>query len=122
MAGLLGAIALVLAAAASLLHIDTLVPSVCAFKLATGWPCFTCGGTRAAMRLVHFDVGGALTRNPLVAMGLMGLAPWALADGALALRGQALVLEIGRGLGALLKWLAVPLVLGNWAYLIAVGR
>ena len=60
--------------------------------------------------------------NPLVALGLVALVPWGIADAVLALRGRALVLEVGPTLGRLLRVGAVPLLLANWAYLIVVGR
>jgi hypothetical protein len=103
-------------------HLDRLGFPVCALKAATGVPCLTCGGTRALVRLAHLDVLGALAMNPLVALGLVAMVPWGIADAVLALRGRALVLEIGPTLGRLLRLGVVPLLLGNWAYLIAMGR
>jgi hypothetical protein len=37
----------------------------CAFRRVTGYPCATCGGTRAAERLFRGDLLGAITLNPL---------------------------------------------------------
>jgi hypothetical protein len=46
---------------------------VCLFREVTGLPCPFCGGTTAAVRLGHGEVGGALAASPLaVAM----LATW----------------------------------------------
>jgi len=119
---LFGGVALVLGAVASLIHLDAWGVPLCVFKATTGYPCMTCGGTRAIVRLAHLDVAGALTMNPMVGLALLLLVPWALADAALALRGQALVLDLGPRLRRLLPWILVPVVLVNWAYLIAVGR
>ncbi|MBS0196300.1 MAG: DUF2752 domain-containing protein [Planctomycetes bacterium] len=41
-------------------HID-----MCAFRLATGYPCATCGGTRAALCAVKGDLAHAWRYNPL---------------------------------------------------------
>ncbi len=41
-------------------HID-----MCAFRLATGYPCATCGGTRAALCAVKGDLVHAWSFNPL---------------------------------------------------------
>jgi hypothetical protein len=37
----------------------------CPFRRITGYPCATCGGTRAAERLFRGDLFGAVTLNPL---------------------------------------------------------
>jgi hypothetical protein len=103
-------------------QLDRLGFPLCVFKATTGLPCFTCGGTRALVRLAHFDVLGAVIMNPLVALGLLAMVPWGIADALLALRGRALVLEVGPALGRALRIGAVPLLLANWAYLIVVGR
>jgi hypothetical protein len=116
------AAAALLALLGSTFHLDGLGFPVCVFKATTGIPCLTCGGTRALLHLAHLDVLGALAMNPLVATALIALVPWGIVDAVLALRRRALVLEVGPALGRTLRWAAVPLLLGNWAYLIAVGR
>ena len=96
-------------------------PAPCPFKLLTGHPCPTCGSTRAVLRLLHFDLLGALALNPLVTLVflatpvLVGMHVW------LRRRG-------GEGLGPLFhrhSWkLAVGLVLAllvNWVYLWRAG-
>jgi len=117
-----GAVTLVLGAVASLIHLDAWGVPMCVFKATTGYPCMTCGGTRALVRLSHLDLSGALTMNPMVALGFMLLVPWALVDAILFLRGQALVFDVGPRLGRLLPWLIIPIVVANWMYLISVGR
>lgn len=42
--------------------------SICLFYNTIGIPCFTCGMTRAYMRLLHLDIGGAFTYHPLFFM------------------------------------------------------
>lgn len=37
----------------------------CPFRRVTGYPCATCGGTRAAERLFRGDLFGAIALNPL---------------------------------------------------------
>ena len=111
-----------LALLGSSVHLDALGYPLCIFKATTGLPCLTCGGTRALIRLAHLDIVGALAMNPLVASALIALVPWGIADAVLALRGRALVLEVGPALGRLLRYAAIPLLIANWAYLIAVGR
>jgi hypothetical protein len=67
--------AMVAAAALALaaLHLRHRPATVCIFREVTGQPCPFCGGTTAAVRLGHGQVGGALAASPLaVAM----LATW----------------------------------------------
>ena len=46
----------------------------CFFFLFTGWHCVSCGLTRALHALVHGDVPGAFSMNPL-ATGMLLLSP-----------------------------------------------
>jgi len=117
-----GAIGVVATAAVGVLHLDHLGFPVCLFKLLTGFPCPTCGGTRALGRLFALDVPGAFAMNPLVAAGALLLVPWAVADLVLLTRGRALGAEVGPGLAFVLRVAAVGLVLANWAWLVAAGR
>ncbi len=50
----------------------------CALKSVTGWPCATCGGTRALRALSHFDWAGAFFLNPLLTLLVAGSAVSAL--------------------------------------------
>jgi hypothetical protein len=59
------------------LHLRHRPATVCVFREVTGLPCPFCGGTTAAVRLGHGNIGGALAASPLaVAM----LATWPLLD------------------------------------------
>lgn len=92
--------------------------SLCLFRRLTGWPCLTCGSTRAVLGLLRGDVVGALAANPLV-----------VAVGALATLALALRVALGRelrlhptALQGRLAWAgAFALGLGNWAYLVLRG-
>jgi hypothetical protein len=117
-----GAIGLLATAAVGVLHLDQLGIPVCVFKLLTGLPCPTCGGTRALGRLFALDLAGAFAMNPLVAAGAILLVPWALADLLLLTRGRALDAQAGPKLALFLRAAAVFLVLANWAWLVAAGR
>jgi hypothetical protein len=50
----------------------------CAFRLATGLPCPTCGGTRSVLALVQWRLGEAFWWNPLVALGCIAMCAWFL--------------------------------------------
>ena len=44
-------------------------PLQCHFHALTGYPCLTCGSTRALLALARLDIFAALRLNPLCAMG-----------------------------------------------------
>lgn len=105
-----------------LLHLDRLPVSLCVFKAVSGWPCPTCGSTRALGRLLAGDLSGALGMNPLAVVLALAVSVWGLADALLLPRGRALTLELSPALGQLARVAAVALLGGNWLYLIAAGR
>lgn len=117
-----GAIAAAAVAAVGLLHLDQLELPVCIFKAVTGWPCLTCGATRAFARLYALDPLGAFAMNPLAVAGGLALVPWALADVALMPRGRALALELTPSAARWARVLAVSAAVANWLYLAAAGR
>lgn len=110
------------AALVGLLGLDRLPFTVCYFKALSGFPCPTCGSTRTLGCLAHGDLFGAFAMNPLAAVGLLVLLPWAAADLVLLTRGRALELSVSPPLGRVLRVVAVAAVLANWAYLVAAGR
>jgi hypothetical protein len=91
----------------------------CPFHWLTGFPCGTCGGTRALLALGRLDVAAGFAWNPLVAAaGVAFLVGGLLAFGA-ALAGRDVVvprptlpLRVGIGIA----------FAANWAFLVAAGR
>lgn len=110
------------AAAIGLLHLDRLPFAVCTFKVVTGWPCLTCGGTRAVGRLASGDLAGAMAMNPLAALGALAVLPWGIADLALLARGRALAIELAPAAWRALRVAIPAALLANWAWLLAAGR
>lgn len=108
--------------AIGLLHLDRLPLTVCTFRAFTGWPCMTCGATRALGLLFHLDVPAALAMNPLATLGVLGLLPWALADLALLPWGRALDVDLAPALARAARVALVAAVVLNWIYLLAMGR
>jgi Protein of unknown function (DUF2752) len=117
-----GAIAAAAVLAIGLFHLDQVGVPVCIFKAVTGWPCLTCGATRAFAHLYALDPLGAFAMNPLVVAGGLALVPWALADLALWPSGRALSLELTPSAARWVRALAVTAAVANWLYLAAVGR
>ena len=92
----------------------------CPWHAWSGWPCPGCGTTRAVVRLLEGDLGGALRYNPLAAVAAGGF----LAGGPVA----PLWLALGGGVPSLPDrprpaWVAAASVAlaGNWAWLCASG-
>jgi hypothetical protein len=58
----------------SVLYARTGIGMPCPFRLATGWDCPLCGGTRMGRALLDVDVAAAFAFNPLalVAVGMLG--------------------------------------------------
>jgi hypothetical protein len=119
---LLGAVGVAGVGVLFLLRALNLHGVVCYFKLATGLPCLTCGGTRAAWRLLELDPVGALAMNPLATVAVVGIAAWALADLVLLARGSALRLSLSPPAAHAARIGAAVALVANWAYLIAAGR
>lgn len=46
----------------------------CPFRMATGWDCPLCGGTRLGSALLHGDLVAAFSYNPLLLAGLVVLS------------------------------------------------
>jgi len=88
-----GAIGSLAAVAVGLLHVDRVPLTFCVVKGLSGLPCPTCGSTRVFGRLFELDIAGALAMNPFMALVVVLVAGWAVAD-----------------------------VVMNWLYLLAVGR
>ena len=116
------AVGVVTALGVGLLHLDQSPVGFCAFKAVTGWPCLTCGTTRAFGRLFALDLPGAFVMNPLATALVLALVPWGIADVVLALRGRGLVLDLSPAAGRVVRVLAVVALLVNWLYLIMDGR
>jgi hypothetical protein len=108
--------------AVGLLGLDHLGLTPCFFRLATGLPCPTCGSTRAFGRLFHLDVAGAFLMNPLAAASALALLLWGLVDLTLLPGRRALRASLAPGLHNPARFLAVALLLLNWAFLLVSVR
>jgi Protein of unknown function (DUF2752) len=114
-----GGVALVCAAAAPLAPAFSNALPPCPFHWLTGFPCATCGGTRALLALARFDVAAAVVWNPLVAV-----AGIAFVIGGVAALGAALA---GRDVRLPnptwgLRVVAALALASNWVFLVAAGR
>jgi hypothetical protein len=89
----------------------------CAFKTVTGFPCFTCGATRALAALGRFEVLQALKFNPLITLACVGVPVWlgtVLLEASFA---PGLHFRLPLRLKTIL-WLLAAAAIANWVYLL----
>lgn len=113
-----GGIALVALVAGRLQSI-LLFASDCVFKGLTGIPCLTCGSTRSLMYLSHGDFLSAFGMNPLASLCLIAGVLWlfySLISAAFKLPRISFLLTDRET--AVMRGVAVTLLLVQWAYLI----
>lgn len=96
--------------------------TICLFHRLTGWPCLTCGSTRAVTALVSGDVAGALRTQPFAIVGCALLtAAWGFHTTALFLMRCVVYFELNQK-ERRACWLAVVVMLCiNWLYLVRCG-
>ena len=117
-----GTMALGASAAIGLLGLHRLPFSVCVFKMVSGLPCPTCGVTLTLGLLFELDLAGAIAMNPLAAVFLLALVPWAVGDLLLRPSGRAVRVVLGKHLWPAARAGVVLALVMNWAFLIAFGR
>ncbi len=91
----------------------------CLFLSLTGYPCLTCGATRAAIQLVHGHLWQAWLWNPLVLSILIGIAFFdAYAIAVLVGRGRRVRIVFSPGQKRAMRWTILLLAAANWSYLL----
>jgi Protein of unknown function (DUF2752) len=106
-----------------LLHLVGALPVACAFKAVTGWPCPTCGATRAATALAGGHLFGAIRQNPLFTLIVLAWAayiPYGLWAG-WADRPRLRV-QCSRRDRAVWRMIAIAVIASNWVFLVVDGR
>ncbi len=97
-----------------------LLPALCPFRRITGFPCPTCGATRALAALAAGHVGSAFAFNPLATAAVLCLG----GAGAVSALGRLMRLPRIRLVmrpaeRTALRFGAVAVVAANWVYLLA---
>lgn len=96
----------------------------CPFYAFTGYPCLTCGITRAVQSFFEGDFHSAFLLNPLFSVSLAALALfniyalWVMCAGKMRVR----VTVTSAKEAAIIRAAAVGLIIFNWLYLVAVGN
>jgi hypothetical protein len=93
----------------------------CPFLAMTGWPCLTCGATRATIAFLHADFLQAFWWNPLAFLALCGVAVFDVyAVVVLVSRGPRLrMVDWARTEKNVIRVAVVCALLLNWVYLLA---
>lgn len=110
--------------------IFTLLPS-CTFRTVFGFPCPSCGATRAGLALARGEWRAAFAYHPLLVVGIGVLALWSVVGLLKRGRGEATTpIAVRNTLGKIgmpadpvefrrqLRWLALGAIALNWLYLI----
>jgi hypothetical protein len=98
-------------------------PILCPLHAITGWPCPTCGATRAVLALARGEFVAALRMNPLVGAAALGAVPYLAYAAVVSVLGLPRCrIEFGPRAAAAGRVAAVAAVVTTWAFLIADGR
>jgi hypothetical protein len=92
---------------------------ICWFHQLTGYPCATCGVTRAAIAFFHGDLLGAARWNPLAFAVYCAIALFdAYAFSVVVLRGRRLRASFTGAEKRILRGIAIAVLVVNWIYLL----
>jgi hypothetical protein len=97
-------------------------PTVCVFHELTGYPCLSCGATRAADALFKGDFLDMFYFNPLIVVFCAGLFFFSLFKLLEFIFKFKLILRFSRKTALGARLLLVVIVAANWLFLIVSGR
>jgi len=97
-------------------------PTMCVFHELTGYPCLSCGATRAANALFEGDLFGMFYYNPLVVVFCAGLFFFSLFKLLEFIFRFKLILRLNRKTALGARLLLAVMVAANWLFLIVSGR
>jgi len=97
-------------------------PAICVFHEVTGYPCLSCGATRAANAFFEGDLTSMIYFNPLVVMFCAGLFFFSLFKLLEFIFNFKLILRFDRKTALGARLLLVVMVAANWLFLIVSGR
>ena len=97
---------------------------ICVFHDFTGYPCLTCGATRAGVAFFHGHLKDALKWNPLITVGYCALTLFdCYAAVAVVLRLPRLrFLPLNISEKKVIRWVMIGVLFVNWGYLLTVNR
>ena len=87
---------------------------VCLWNRVTGWPCPTCGLTRALCHAMRGEWAASLRFHPAGVLVVVGLAGWALWSACEAWRGQPILQAARRSSFRILLSIGAAVSLASW--------
>ncbi|MBP7638378.1 MAG: DUF2752 domain-containing protein [Kiritimatiellae bacterium] len=114
----MGAVLLIGAGVAAL---DAGGARLCLFHRWTGWPCLTCGSTRACAALIAGDLAVAFRVQPLVSVLLMAGTAISAAFSLMLACGRGITVRLSADERRRLILAGVALAAANWVYLLWRG-
>ena len=98
-------------------------PLACPFHAITGWPCVTCGGTRATLALMRGAVAEAFRWNPLIALAGLAAVPYLVYTVVVVVLGLPRVhVRLDARDWTVIRVSTVAAVAATWTFLIIDGR
>ncbi len=106
-----------------LLGITRFIPlNKCPFHAITGYPCLSCGATRAAEAFLAGDFIGMIAFNPLIVLFCIGLFFFSLFKLVEFIFQFRIIMRMSSNYALAVRLLAVIAVIANWAFLIVMER
>jgi len=93
----------------------------CIFQAWTGWPCPTCGSTRAGVALADGKIVAAISLQPLFVLACLIAGGFALHAIMATLTGKRLHIDLSPREFLLLRGALIAAILLNWIYLAWAG-
>lgn len=98
-------------------------PVTCPFRVATGWPCLTCGSTRAVRALLAGEASAAWRWNPLATLALLAAGLYVTYAAVVAVADlPRLRVRLSASAARWLRVGVVGLAVATWVFLVVDGR
>ncbi len=117
-----GPIAILFIAMAGIMKGLAVLMPKCLFHEITGYPCFTCGGTRSIIALSQFDLLASFLYNPIVPLFMGGVILLSLIALMKAILKKSFSLEFSDMGKKILRYSIFIFLAINWIFLVMVGR
>ncbi|MCP5107809.1 MAG: DUF2752 domain-containing protein [bacterium] len=117
----LGIALLVILSAYILYLLKGFPPVTCVFKGVTGYPCPTCGSTRALFHLSRLEIAAAFRLNPLVFLAGAAFILWVCYGVYMLASGKRFKITLSKRESFFLRWGILVLLVLNWVYLVSAG-
>jgi hypothetical protein len=90
----------------------------CPFKVLTGYPCLTCGGTRCLAEMAHLSLWESFKYNPFVWLTVIGMIAFSLIAAFGILFKRRFSITLTESEKKVIRIAIIALMAINWIYLI----